>query len=107
MQDTDTDRKLRSATTPDDETTCGNSRNFTTMHNQKTKRKGEGNAAKDKDTNQYAIVIQLKKWCILTYGPLTETRKSELVLFYICYKTGIMGVCQCKQLVFGNNTKSS
>lgn len=48
------------------------------------------------------------KWCILTYGPLTETRKSELVLFYICYKTGIMGVCQCKQLVFGNkiNDKS-
>lgn len=47
------------------------------------------------------FVIQLK-WCILTYGPLTETRKSELVLFFICYKTGIMGVCQCKQLVFGN-----
>lgn len=47
----------------------------------------------------------IEKWCILKYGPLTETRKSELVLFYICYKTGIMGVCQCKQLVFGNKTQ--
>lgn len=37
------------------------------------------------------------KWCIFDYGPLTETRKSELVLFHWGYKTGIMGVCQCKQ----------
>lgn len=62
---------------------------------------------RDEFTTALMISYNLK-WCILTYGPLTETRKSELVLFYICYKTGIMGVCQCKQLVFGNkiNDKS-
>ncbi|XP_051858175.1 uncharacterized protein LOC127565100 isoform X2 [Drosophila albomicans] len=41
MQDTDTDRKLRSATTPDDETTCGRNSQFhlTEEHAMETQQK--------------------------------------------------------------------